>query len=116
MSINFYNTLSRSKEEFQPLEAGIVRLYTCGPTVYNFAHIGNYRAFVFEDLLRRYLKFKGLRVVQVMNITDIDDKSVKAANQQGFRFAISPNLIDSLHERPGPSLRISRILPARTVY
>ncbi len=84
MSINFYNTLSRSKEEFQPLEAGIVRLYTCGPTVYNFAHIGNYRAFVFEDLLRRYLKFKGLRVVQVMNITDIDDKIIKAANQQGI--------------------------------
>jgi len=82
MGIIIYNTLSRQKEEFQPLEPGIVRFYTCGPTVYNFAHIGNYRAFVFEDLLRRYLKFKGLRVVQVMNITDIDDKIINAANQQ----------------------------------
>jgi len=82
MSIRFYNTLTRRQEEFRPIEAGIVRFYTCGPTVYNFAHIGNYRAFVFEDLLRRYLQLKRLRVVQVMNITDIDDKIIKAANQQ----------------------------------
>jgi len=82
MSIRFYNTLTRRQEEFQPLAAGLVRFYTCGPTVYNFAHIGNYRAFIFEDLLRRYLKFKGLHVIQVMNITDVDDKIIKAANQQ----------------------------------
>ncbi|MFA5728131.1 MAG: cysteine--tRNA ligase [Candidatus Neomarinimicrobiota bacterium] len=84
MSINFYNTLSRRQEEFQPLEEGVVKMYTCGPTVYNFAHVGNYRAFVFEDLLRRYLEFKGLRIIQVMNITDVDDKIIKAANQKGI--------------------------------
>lgn len=84
MSIYFYNTLSRQKEEFRPMEKGVVRLYTCGPTVYNFAHIGNYRAFVFEDLLRRFLKFKGFRVIQVMNITDVDDKIITAANRQGI--------------------------------
>ncbi len=84
MSTRFYNTLTRRQEEFQPIEPGVVRFYTCGPTVYNFAHIGNYRAFVFEDLLRRYLKFKGLRVIQVMNITDIDDKIIKAANERGI--------------------------------
>ncbi|HPC37186.1 MAG TPA: cysteine--tRNA ligase [Candidatus Marinimicrobia bacterium] len=83
MSIYFYNTLSRQKEEFHPIKEGVVRLYTCGPTVYNFAHIGNYRAFVFEDLLRRFLKFKGFRVIQVMNITDVDDKIIAAANRQG---------------------------------
>jgi cysteinyl-tRNA synthetase len=83
MSIYFYNTLSRQKEEFRPIEEGVVRLYTCGPTVYNFAHIGNYRAFVFEDLLRRFLKFKGFRVIQVMNITDVDDKIITAANREG---------------------------------
>ena len=83
MSIYFYNTLSRQKEEFRPIEEGVVRLYTCGPTVYNFAHIGNYRAFVFEDLLRRFLKFKGFHVIQVMNITDVDDKIITAANREG---------------------------------
>lgn len=83
MATYFYNTLTRRLEEFKPLEAGIVRMYTCGPTVYNFAHIGNFRAYIFEDLLRRYLKFKGYQVKQVMNITDVDDKIIRSANQQG---------------------------------
>jgi len=85
MKIYFYNTLSHQKEEFKPLENGEVKLYTCGPTVYNFAHIGNYRAFIFEDLLRRYLRFRGFHVVQVMNITDVDDKIIVAANRQGIK-------------------------------
>jgi len=83
MATIFYNTLTRKKETFRPLEPGVVKLYTCGPTVYNFAHIGNFRAYIFEDLLRRYLKFKGYRVIQVMNITDVDDKIIRAANQLG---------------------------------
>ncbi len=77
MSSYFYNTLTRRKEEFHSMEEGIVRMYTCGPTVYNYAHIGNFRAYMFEDLLRRYLKFKGYRVIQVMNITDVDDKIIR---------------------------------------
>ncbi|MCX7705255.1 MAG: cysteine--tRNA ligase [bacterium] len=77
--IRFYNTLSRKKEEFKPIEDGIVKMYTCGPTVYDFAHIGNFRAYVFEDLLHRFLEFAGYRVIRVMNITDIDDKTIAGA-------------------------------------
>lgn len=83
MPTYFYNTLTRRKELFEPIAAPTVRLYTCGPTVYNYAHIGNFRAYIFEDLLRRYLRFKGYRVIQVMNITDVDDKIIRTANQRG---------------------------------
>ena len=79
MSLRLHNTMTRTKEEFSPLENNHVRMYTCGPTVYDFAHIGNFRTFIFEDLLRRYLKYKGYKVTQVMNLTDIDDKTIKAA-------------------------------------
>ena len=82
MPLSFYNTLNRRNEEFTPITAGEVRLYTCGPTVYNFAHIGNLRAFMFEDLLRRFLKYKGYKVTQVMNLTDIDDKMIRASKEQ----------------------------------
>lgn len=79
-----FNTLSRQLEEIVPLEEGHVRLYTCGPTVYNAAHIGNFRTYVFEDLLRRYLKYSGFRVTQVMNLTDVDDKTIKGAMAEGI--------------------------------
>jgi cysteinyl-tRNA synthetase len=79
--LRLYNTLTRLKEEFQPIHPGEVRLYTCGPTVYDHAHIGNFRAFVFEDILRRYLLYKGYRVTQVMNLTDVDDKTIRGARQ-----------------------------------
>lgn len=76
-----FNTLTRMKEEFEPIHPGEVRMYTCGPTVYDFAHIGNFRAFLSGDLLRRYLLYKGYRVVQVMNLTDVDDKTIRGAQQ-----------------------------------
>ncbi len=79
MTLHFYNTLSRQIEEFQPLKAGNVRMYICGPTVWNFAHIGNFRTFIFGDILRRYLKFKGFELTHVMNLTDIDDRIIKEA-------------------------------------
>lgn len=82
MALAFKNSLTRTKEEFKPIEPGKVSLYTCGPTVYNFVHIGNLRTFMFEDLLRRYLKYKGYGITQVMNLTDIDDKIIKGANAQ----------------------------------
>ncbi len=72
-----FNTLSGQLEEFHPLEENRVRMYTCGPTVYGFAHIGNFRTFIFEDVLKRYLRFKGYRVKHVMNITDVDDKTIR---------------------------------------
>lgn len=77
MSLRFYNSLTRLTEEFIPLEPGKVRLYTCGPTVYNFPHIGNLRTFLFEDLLKRWLLYRGYTVHHVMNLTDVDDKTIK---------------------------------------
>lgn len=82
-SLKFFNTASRQKEPLQPLIDGQVSMYTCGPTVYDFAHIGNFRTYVFEDLLRRTLKFFGFKVTQVMNLTDIDDKTIKGAIAKG---------------------------------
>lgn len=75
----FFNTLTRQVEDFQPLDDGKVRMYICGPTVWNFAHIGNFRTFVFGDILRRYLKFKGYELTHVMNLTDIDDRIINEA-------------------------------------
>ena len=82
-SICFFNTLTRKKEVFKPLEVGKVRMYTCGPTVYDFAHIGNFRAFLFEDLLKRWLIQRGFKVAHIMNLTDIDDKTIKGSQKQG---------------------------------
>lgn len=81
--IRFHNTLSGKLEPFHPIEPGVVKLYTCGPTVYDFAHIGNFRAYVFEDLLKRSLQFMDFKVIHVMNITDVDDKTIKGANAEG---------------------------------
>ena len=85
MSLRFFNTLSRRSEEFVPLAAGPVRMYTCGPTVYNFAHIGNFRAYMFEDLLRRTLEYAGYEVKQVMNLTDVDDKTIRDSRACGMK-------------------------------
>jgi len=84
MAPRFFNTMSRRLEEFKPIESGYVRMYTCGPTVYGPAHIGNFRAYIFEDILRRYLKYKGYRVTQVMNLTDIDDKTIRDSQEAGI--------------------------------
>ncbi|MBN2245252.1 MAG: cysteine--tRNA ligase [Candidatus Aminicenantes bacterium] len=81
--IRFFNTLTGKLEKFISLQPGEVKLYTCGPTVYDYAHIGNYRAYVFEDLLKRFLVYMGYRVTHVMNITDVDDKIIKAAKEKG---------------------------------
>ncbi len=83
MSLRFFNTLSRQVEEFVPREAGKVAMYSCGPTVYDRAHIGNFRAFLFADLLRRYLKYRGYDVYSVMNLTDIDDKTIRGSQREG---------------------------------
>ena len=78
-----YNTLTRQVEPFAPADGTTVRMYTCGPTVYNPAHLGNFRTFLFEDLMRRVLALRGWRVHQVMNLTDVDDKIIKRAQEQG---------------------------------
>jgi len=81
--IKLFNTMGGKIEAFHPLQEGKVKLYTCGPTVYDYPHIGNHRAYMFEDLLKRFLAFVGYKVIHVMNITDIDDKTIKGANEKG---------------------------------
>src|SRR6202171_1601320 len=81
--IQFHNTLTDRTEPFVPLIKGEVRAYTCGPTVYDFAHIGNFRTFVFQDVLRRYLRSRGYRVIQVMNLTDVDDRIIQKSAAAG---------------------------------
>ena len=83
MSIQIYNTLSRKKEEFVPLKEGEVKMYVCGPTVYDLIHIGNARPMIVFDTVRRYLEYKGYRVNYVSNFTDVDDKIIKRANEEG---------------------------------
>ena len=84
MALHLYNTLSGRLEEFKPLEDNQVRIYNCGPTVYDYAHIGNYRTFVFQDILRRYLKYREYQVRQVTNLTDVDDKTIRNAQAAGL--------------------------------
>ena len=83
MGVAFHNSLTRKIEPFEPLEQGKIRMYSCGPTVYDFAHIGNWRANLFVDLLRRYLEYRGFEVYHVMNLTDVDDKTISGAREQG---------------------------------
>ena len=92
MDLTLYNTLTKKKEKFIPLDKNVVKLYSCGPTVYSFAHIGNFRAYIFMDTLRRVLKYNGYTVKHVMNITDVghlesdgdegEDKMLKAAKRE----------------------------------
>ncbi|MFH2020743.1 MAG: cysteine--tRNA ligase [archaeon] len=81
--MKFYNTLSNQKEDFKEISEGTAKIYSCGPTVYNYAHIGNWRSFIFSDILRRYLKFKGYEVIHVMNLTDVDDKTIRDSQKEG---------------------------------
>lgn len=83
MSLQLYNTLTRSLDRFKPLRQDEVKVYYCGPTPYNYAHIGNLRAYLFEDFVIRTLRFLGYRVRTVMNITDIDDKTIRDSQKSG---------------------------------
>lgn len=99
MTLRLYNTMTRQVEPFVPLDAGRVSLYTCGPTVYNYAHIGNFRTFLFEDVLRRWLEASGYQVLHVMNLTDVDDKTIKgaaAANTPLAQYVVP--FIEAFHE------------------
>ena len=87
MTINLHDTMAGAVRELVPVEPGHVRIYSCGPTVYGPAHVGNFRSFLFADLLVRYLRYKGLRVTWVMNLTDVDDKIIKAAKAEGVGIA-----------------------------
>jgi cysteinyl-tRNA synthetase len=84
MPLRLYNTLTRQIEDFKPLEGNTVRMYGCGPTVYDFAHIGNYRTFLFQDVLRRYLKYAGYELRHVVNLTDVDDNTIRNSQAAGM--------------------------------
>jgi cysteinyl-tRNA synthetase len=111
MSVRFFNTYSRALEDFTPLdpEGRVVKMYTCGPTVYNHAHIGNFRAYLFEDLLQRHLEARGYQVQRVMNLTDVDDKTIRGCRQLGMRLAeFTQKYKDAFFE----DLKTLRIRPA----
>jgi len=99
MAIRFYNTLTRTKDVFEPLEEGKVGLYTCGPTVYDYAHIGNFRAYVAQDLLKRHLQYRGFHVTHVMNLTDIEDKIIRTCQETGeSRESLTGRYIQAFYE------------------
>jgi cysteinyl-tRNA synthetase len=107
--LKLFNTLTREKETFVPLVPGQVRMYSCGPTVYSHPHIGNMRTFLWSDLLRRYLEWRGYKVTQIMNITDVDDRIIQNANAAGQDiYSYTAPYISTFHE----SLRELRIRPA----
>ncbi len=83
MTLRLYNTLSRKTEAFRPISKGMASVYSCGPTVYDYAHIGNFRAYICSDILVRWLEYRGFKVTQVMNLTDVDDKTIKGSREEG---------------------------------
>jgi cysteinyl-tRNA synthetase len=118
MALRLFNTLSRQIEPFQPLQPGRVSLYTCGPTVYNYAHIGNFRTFLFEDLLRRWLEASGYDVFQIMNLTDVDDRTIAAAREKGLSLREHvQHFIEAFHEdRQYLRIKDASVYPRATDY
>lgn len=91
--MKIFNTMSRRKEDFVPVDENEVKIYACGPTVYNYIHIGNARPLCVFDVLRRYLEYRGYNVKFVQNFTDVDDKIIKRANEEGISFdEVSENI------------------------
>ena len=108
MALRLTNTLTRRQVELVPIRPGEVRMYTCGPTAYDVAHIGNLRTFMFEDLLKRYLLYKGYRVIHVMNVTDVDDKTIERSIAEGRTLA---ELTEHYTELFKEDLRTLNLLP-----
>ena len=113
-----YNTMSRTVEAFTPADEHTVRMYTCGPTVYDPAHIGNFRTFLFEDLLRRTLRLRGWNVVQVMNLTDVDDKIIARADQRSLTITQVTEPITEIFHADREFLRIeaAEVYPKATEH
>jgi cysteinyl-tRNA synthetase len=118
MALRLYNTLTRKLEEFNPLNPPEVRMYTCGPTVYHFVHIGNFRTFMFQDILRRFLIYRGYRLVHVMNITDVEDKIIANARKAGLSIGEYTRQYEQAFLDDMEALRIQRpeIMPRATEH
>jgi cysteinyl-tRNA synthetase len=118
MTLRLHNTLTRRVEPFVPLQPGKVSLYTCGPTVYNYAHIGNFRTFLFEDLLRRWLEASGYDVFHIMNLTDVDDRTIAAAGAKGvsLRAHVDPFARAFEEDRDWLRIRPPHVQPRATEY
>jgi cysteinyl-tRNA synthetase len=116
MALRFYNTLTRSLEDFQPLEQGRVGMYACGPTVYQLPHIGNYRTFLFNDVVHRYLEWKGYEVTFVMNLTDVDDRIIGRARDEGVPITayVEPYVDGFMKELRGLGMRDADAYPRAT--
>ena len=110
MAVKVFNTLTRKKEEFVPIEEGKVRMYVCGPTVYNLIHIGNARPMIVFDTVRRYMEHKGYDVNYVSNFTDVDDKIIKAAIEEGVDASvISKRYIEECKKAKGDVSLLSNL-------
>ena len=117
--MKLFNTMSMQKEEFVPIEPGKVRMYACGPTVYNYIHVGNARPIIMFDVLRRYLEYRGYEVTFVQNFTDVDDKIIKRANEEGItseEVAIDSVEMISFSGVPVFAPTISRALTAQGIF
>ena len=114
--MKIYNTLTRKKEEFVPMEPGKVKMYVCGPTVYNYIHIGNARPYVVFDTVRRYLEHKGYEVTYVQNFTDVDDKIIKRANEENSTMEkVSEKYIaEAFHDADGLNVKRATVHPRVT--
>lgn len=118
MALRLFNTLTRSVEPFAPLAAPRVTLYSCGPTVYNYAHVGNFRTFLFVDLLRRWLEASGYDVFHIMNLTDVDDKIIKAAGAKGITIdtLVSPYITAFFEDRDYLQIVPAHVYPRATQF
>ncbi len=108
MTLRIMNTLGRKLQRFEPLRKKTVRMYTCGPTAWNYAHVGNFRTYVFQDILRRYLEYKGYRVIQATNITDVDDRTIRESKAQGQKLGDYTRQYEAAYQADLEALNIKK--------
>src|SRR5438105_15154636 len=116
--LRFRNTLTGELETFEPLVKGRVRMYACGPTVWNFPHIGNFKTFIFYDVLRRYLRYRGYDVTEVLNVTDVDDRIIEQTIVQGKSIAelTTPFLEAFLEDQARLNMELPEVMPRATEH
>ena len=114
MALRFHNTLTQRLEEFVPADGKTVRMYTCGPTVYSYVHVGNFRTFAFQDILRRTLRARGYALDHVMNITDVEDKIIRNAMERGVSIQEYTKTYSQAFLEDAAALRMEH--PERLVY